>query len=643
MATTCKACGGTVIFPEGATVGICEYCGSTVTRSKIEDEQRDALHNRGNFLRMRGEYDRALSVFEQIIALDDTDAEAHWNAALCRYGIEYVKDPDTGKRIPTCHRANWDSILSDVDYLAALQYADSLARSVYESDGKYIDQVQKQILAISNTEDPYDIFICYKESSIDGNRTRDSVLAQDLYDRLTKEGYRVFFARVSLEDTLGKQYEPYIFSALNSAKVMLVVGTSAENINSPWVRNEWSRFLSLVKKDPGKAIIPCYRDMAPHDLPDELAVLQSQDLGKIGFTQDLLRGIGKFFSNNPNPRAKSEPQLEPTTAPLLKRAYMFLADRDWKSAETYFNRVLDMAPECGEAYAGLLCIEFKSDSLSNLSSYASPYLLTEERILMWIAHQITLSELTFENRRNYQRSIKYGTRETISTLVKQNDLLVQMVKNKKRQFEFREKEAAELGKQSAVRSQIDAETELLINCENQTQEAQLGITESKKKIDEYTAWEKSLRQEGEKSFELLKTLRNIEIAIFILSGLFLAICLHGRVAQGEDYLGYKVEIPLGQWIVAYIVIGAIAVGITAVFHKFLFRLNERKSEVINTFDQCDKYLKEKEENAQQITIFENQLKQLVVEKEQHENTIHTLQKRELLIQLIWTIKQHIEY
>ena len=38
----CQACGGTVKFSEGSTVGICEYCGSTVTRSKIEDEQRDA-------------------------------------------------------------------------------------------------------------------------------------------------------------------------------------------------------------------------------------------------------------------------------------------------------------------------------------------------------------------------------------------------------------------------------------------------------------------------------------------------------------------------------------------------------------------------------------------------------------------------
>lgn len=160
----CQACGGTVKFSEGSTVGICEYCGSTVTRSKKEDEQRDALHNRGNFLRMRGEYDRALSVFEQLIALDDTDADAHWNAALCRYGIEYVKDPESGKRIPTCHRANWDSILSDVDYLAAIHFADPMARKVYETDGKYIDEVQKNILAISRTEEPYDIFICYKET-----------------------------------------------------------------------------------------------------------------------------------------------------------------------------------------------------------------------------------------------------------------------------------------------------------------------------------------------------------------------------------------------------------------------------------------------------------------------------------------------
>ena len=105
----------------------------------------------------------------------------------------------------------------------------------------------------------------------------------------------MFFSRITLENKLGSQYEPYIFSALNSAKVMLVVGSSKDNLNSSWVKNEWSRFLKIRKSDASKMIIPCYIDMDPYDLPDELAILQSQDMGKIGFLQDLMWGIGKVI------------------------------------------------------------------------------------------------------------------------------------------------------------------------------------------------------------------------------------------------------------------------------------------------------------------------------------------------------------
>ena len=305
--------------------------------------------------------------------------------------------------------------------------------------------------------------------------------------------------------------------------------------------------------------------------------------------------------------------------------------------------MLDLAPECGEAYAGLLCVEYKADALNNLAQYVSPLHLDEERVLMWMANLIPLSDLTLDNKRNYQRAIKYGNNETISTLSKQNELLLKAAKEKKRQFEFDEKESIEQGKQEIVSSQIDAETEYVLNCEIQAEEAKDGIVKSKKKINEYTDWEKSLRQEGQQSFALLKTLRNIEVAIFILSFIFLGACLYGKVAQGEDYLGYKIEIPIWQWIMAYFIIGVIALGITAIFHKFLFRLNERKNEVINTLDQCDEYLKKKEENEQQISTLENQIEQLGKEKEQHENNIATLQKKKLILQLIWIIKRHIEY
>ena len=69
----------------------------------------------------------------------------------------------------------------------------------------------------------------------------------------------MFFSRITLEDKLGQQYEPYIFAALNSAKVMLVIGSKREYFDAVWVKNEWSRFLALMKKDRSKLLIPCYR------------------------------------------------------------------------------------------------------------------------------------------------------------------------------------------------------------------------------------------------------------------------------------------------------------------------------------------------------------------------------------------------
>lgn len=38
-------------------------------------------------------------------------------------------------------------------------------------------------------------------------------------------------------------------------------------------------------------LIPAYRDMDPYDLPEEFSHLQAQDMSKLGFMQDLIRGI----------------------------------------------------------------------------------------------------------------------------------------------------------------------------------------------------------------------------------------------------------------------------------------------------------------------------------------------------------------
>ena len=292
----CKMCGGDLSVEEGKTVTECEYCGTHQTVSSADDEKRMNLYNNANRLRLNHEFDKAEVIYENIVAEFPEEAEAYWGICLCRYGIEYVDDPTTVKKIPTCHRTSFGSIFDDENYKQAIENADFYARFIYNDEAKAIDSLQKDILSTVRKEKPYDVFISYKDKEY-GLRTVDSVLAQDIYDNLTEKGLRVFFSRISLEDKLGQEYEPYIFAALNSAKVMLVVGTNREHFNAVWVKNEWARYIDFMKTDRSRMIIPCYKDMDANDLPGEFVHLQAQDMGKIGAMQDLVRGVQKIVGD----------------------------------------------------------------------------------------------------------------------------------------------------------------------------------------------------------------------------------------------------------------------------------------------------------------------------------------------------------
>lgn len=370
-------CGGELNAQEGMSVAECQYCGTKQTLPKLDDDEKLNLYDRANHFRRNNDYDKAMSIYEKILEIDRTDAEAYWSLVLCRYGIEYVEDPSSHKRIPTVNRAQFTSIFDDDNYKSALQYADGYQRSIYEEEAKVINEIQKGILAISQKEEPFDVFICYKETDNSGRRTPDSVLANDLYHQLTQEGFKVFFARITLEDKLGSAYEPYIFAALNSAKVMVVLGTKPEYFNAVWVRNEWSRYLALIKQGQKKMLIPAYKDMDPYDLPEEFSHLQAQDMSKLGFMQDLIRGIKKIAQADvPKTTVVKETVISggnANTAPLLKRAFMFLEDGDWNSANEYCEKVLDIDPENASAYLGKLLSELRVRKQESLKDQAEPF------------------------------------------------------------------------------------------------------------------------------------------------------------------------------------------------------------------------------------------------------------------------------
>ena len=416
----CKMCGGDLVIEPGSTVAECEYCGSRQTVPSADNEKKLALFARANRLRAACEFDKEAGIYEAIVADFPEEAESYWGLVLCKYGIEYVDDPATGKKVPTCHRSSFDSVMEDSDLEQALENADAIARKVYREEAKQIEELRKSIIEVSGKEQPYDIFICYKETDDQGERTIDSVIAQDVYDALISKGYRVFFSRITLEDKLGQEYEPYIFAALNSAKIMLAFGTDYEYYNAVWVKNEWSRYLKLMASDKSKHLIPCYKGLDAYDMPREFTKLQAQDMGKVGAMQDLMRGIEKLLPRMQEAAPQQKVILQQTAGSsnaqqLLKRGYLALEDGEWNNADKFFEEALNQDAECAEAYLGKLMADLQVRGPTALRDQEKP----------------------FDHYGNYQKAIRFGSDALRAELTGYNDAVAARMKRERLEQEAR--------------------------------------------------------------------------------------------------------------------------------------------------------------------------------------------------------------
>ena len=407
MILKCKICGGNLEVAENSKIAICEYCGNEQTLPKIKNEQKAKLYDRGLHFIQNNEYDKAIAIYETILNEDNTDSEIQWQLVLCDYGVEYVKDKKTNKYIPTCNRTKNESIFENENYKNAIKYADKEQKAIYEAEAKKIDEIQKSAIEIARKEEPFDIFISYKETDENGNRTEDSVIAQDLYNNLSKQGYKVFFSKITLENKLGTEYEPYIFSALNSSKIMIVVATKKEYIEAPWVKNEWNRFLGLAKEDESKLLIPTYKNMNPYDLPEEFAHLQAVNLEKIGVLEDLKIKIDEIIHKTIKEKVKSSINYKKRKRLIIISLIILctilvlglgiiitnkflLSEIKYKKAEKYISeekydeaiKILEKLENYKESNSKILdCnIKIKEKKKDSVSKYIGRYDKTETRI-----------------------------------------------------------------------------------------------------------------------------------------------------------------------------------------------------------------------------------------------------------------------
>ena len=381
----CDICAGSVrAKKETPTIGVCEYCLSEGPLLLENEERIVNLFNRANQHRKNGDFDKAIEAYENVlidVIEDNSRSAAHWGLLLCKYGVEFVIDSNSNEKMVTCYRTQVSSVLSDEEYVQALKYADSYAAIQYERIARQIERVQKDANEIVLREAPYDVFICYKETDDLKNRTEDSEIAQDIYDVLRNEGYRVFYSRVTMKALAGDEYEPYIFAALHSSKVMIVIGTEPTYMSAVWVKNEWIRFLSLMKSDRGKKMIICYKYFDPEDMPKELRILQAYNLTSTTFSSDLLKRI-QLIIKKPAKQADSHlsrtdiaaAMTSETAAASLKRADIFLSNRDFENARIYYSRCLDTKPECSLAYWGQLTAKLLCTTDGDMISLGKPLL-----------------------------------------------------------------------------------------------------------------------------------------------------------------------------------------------------------------------------------------------------------------------------
>ena len=287
----CNICGGNYVPKNGRWV--CEACGA-FKPEEINNEELTLIYRAEEEIRCTN-FEDAEDTFSHIIELYPEDSEGYWGYLRAHYGIKYERDYN-GKTIPSCYNACYESFLQHPYYQKALQKADSKQKIYYEREAARIDAIREEWIEKAEQEPEYDVFLSYKdsESGPEGNKTDDYNKVYEIYNHLTSLGYHVFFAPKSLSGKAGeKNYEPYIFRALNTAHVMIVYASKPEYLNATWVKNEWSRFLKRIERGEKaqNALAVAFSGFNASELPRPLNTIQNFDASAFSFAPELERYV----------------------------------------------------------------------------------------------------------------------------------------------------------------------------------------------------------------------------------------------------------------------------------------------------------------------------------------------------------------
>ncbi|MCI8729537.1 MAG: TIR domain-containing protein, partial [Clostridia bacterium] len=269
----CKTCGG-----DCSEIGFgkykCSWCGHEYSEqdflsngnASVSDLETFSLLNKARLaIEMEYDFNKSLKYSQSVLEKNPENQEANWLALLAENQVIYIQN-DNGKHVPTF-------LEPDRACLVRGKYFSALTER-YKADAQEVEKVRLAAVEEFRKVKPYDVFISYKQHESDGTsaETKEAVWARDIYTELktnpkTKH-LNIFFDQKCLTGA-NVGWEPHIYSAIKSSKCMILLGSSLDNINSRWVKNEWKRFIAFKARGEKKDFIVLGSDNVNPLLLDE--------------------------------------------------------------------------------------------------------------------------------------------------------------------------------------------------------------------------------------------------------------------------------------------------------------------------------------------------------------------------------------
>lgn len=335
----CPTCGAELVLIK-ANLYECSYCGN---QYNIENNNKNKWYQfliTANAHRESLDFAQAQRIYNAI--LKDCDerikADVYWNLFLCEQKTVFETNQN-GERFPSFCDISPVEIKHSEYYNKALEYAqryDSTKFLNFSTLADEMEEVKKKYSTIKQHTNPYDVFICFKHTDDKGKDTSDYNIGYDIYKCL-KENYNVFFSAITLKNTTIREFEPNIYYALYTAKVMLILCSKKEFIESQWLHNEWFRFKTMSKTSAQpKAIIPIFIDgFTPENLPDDLRSYQG-----IKADISLIANLNKSITSILKPQNRDE-ELKKNIFDELDKKYLAQRNNIVDSSNDVLKRKAD--------------------------------------------------------------------------------------------------------------------------------------------------------------------------------------------------------------------------------------------------------------------------------------------------------------